>query len=140
MRYPEMMIAPMRDEITRLGAEELRSVEDVDRFLDEHKDGALVVVNSVCGCAAGSMRPALDALHAENALPKAFATVFAGGDLEATERVRALHSPVPPSSPAIIYFREGKPAFMMQRHEIQGQPPELVAQALRGGLSEFAAA
>jgi putative YphP/YqiW family bacilliredoxin len=132
------MIAPLRQEMTRLGAQELRAVEDVDTFLDEHRDGALVVINSVCGCSAGSMRPALDALHRENALPAAFGTVFAGADLEATERVRSLHAPVPPSSPAIIYFREGKPAFMLQRHEIQGKAPELVAEALREGLSEAA--
>ena len=136
MRYPELMIAPLRQEVTRLGAHELRTVEDVDKFLEDNRDGALVVVNSVCGCSAGSMRPALEALHRENALPEAFGTVFAGGDEEATARIRELHAPVPPSSPAIVYFREGKPAFMLQRQDIQGKPPELVAEALREGLSQ----
>lgn len=136
MRYPELMIAPLRQEVTRLGARELRTVEDVDKFLEANRDGALVVVNSVCGCSAGSMRPALEELHRDNALPEAFGTVFAGGDEEATERVRALHAPVPPSSPAIIYFREGKPAFMLQRQDIQGKPPQLIAEALREGLSQ----
>ncbi|MGH7445568.1 MAG: BrxA/BrxB family bacilliredoxin, partial [Longimicrobiales bacterium] len=123
MRYPEMMIAPYREQVTRLGARELRTVEEVDGFLDEHRDGALVVVNSICGCSAGTMRPALEALHAENALPEAFGVVFAGADLEATERVRELHAPVPPSSPAVVLFRDGKPSFMLQRHDIQGQAP-----------------
>lgn len=136
MRYPELMIAPLRAEVTRMGARELRTPEDVDRFLDEHRDqDALVVVNSVCGCSAGTMRPALEALHGEGALPAAFGTVFAGADLEATEHVRELHAPIPPSSPAIIVFRDRQPAFMLQRHEIQGRPPEQVAEALRNGLT-----
>lgn len=139
MRYPEMMIAPYREQVTRLGARELRTPEQVDAFLEEHRDrGALIVVNSICGCSAGTMRPALEALHAEDALPDAFGVVFAGADLEATERVRALHAPVPPSSPAIIFFRESKPVFMLQRGDIQGQRPEDVADALREGLAEAA--
>lgn len=133
-----MMIAPYREQVTRLGARELRTVEEVDSFLDEHRDGALVVVNSICGCSAGTMRPALEALHAENALPEAFGVVFAGADLEATERVRELHAPVPASSPSIVLFRDGKPSFMLQRHDIQGQAPDDVAAALRAGLSETA--
>ena len=138
MRYPEMMIAPYRAQVTRLGARELRKPEQVDAFLEEHRDGALIVVNSICGCSAGTMRPALEALHAEDTLPAAFGVVFAGADLEATERVRALHAPVPPSSPAIIFFRAGRPAFMLQRGDIQGHRPEDVADALREGLSEAA--
>lgn len=130
-----MMIAPYREQVTRLGARELRTVEDVDSFLEEHGDGALIVINSICGCSAGTMRPALEELHADHALPDAFGVVFAGADLEATERVRELHAPVPPSSPAIVFFREAKPTFMLQRHDIQGQAPEAVAAALRGGLS-----
>lgn len=136
MRYPEMMIAPYREQITRLGARELRRPEQVDAFLEEHRtDGALVVINSICGCSAGTMRPALEMLYDEKALPAAFGVVFAGADLEATERVRALHAPVPPSSPAIILFRDGAVAFMLQRHQIQGRPVEMVAQALREGLA-----
>lgn len=139
MRYPEMMIAPYREQVTRLGATELRTAEEVDAFLEEHRQsGALIVVNSICGCSAGTMRPALEALHSESALPDAFGVVFAGADLEATERVRALHAPVPPSSPAIIFFREGRPAFMLQRGDIQGHAPEAVADALRDGLAEAA--
>jgi putative YphP/YqiW family bacilliredoxin len=130
-RYPEMMVAPMRAELTALGAEELRSAEAVDTFLDNAKDGtAVVVVNSVCGCSAGNMRPGL-ALALERGLrPDAFGTVFAGADIEATDRARERFQPYPPSSPAIAVFRGGELAFMLERHQIQGKPPEAIAGEL----------
>ena len=135
MRYPELMIAPLRQELTRLGAEELRTPEAVDAFLEKNRDGrALLVVNSVCGCSAGSMRPALDALHAEGVLPDAFASVFAGADLEATERARERLAPYPPSSPAIALFENGEIALMLERRQIQGRNPADIADELRRGL------
>lgn len=129
-RYPEMMIKPMREEITKLGAEELRTPEDVDRFIDDAADGtALVVVNSVCGCSAGSMRPGLrDAL--DEAGPVRMGTVFAGADLEATERAREIFRPYQPSSPFIGVFHDGRMTGALERSDIQGQPPETVARAL----------
>lgn len=129
-RYPEMMIAPMRAEIADLGARELRTPEDVDAFLEASTDGtAVLVVNSVCGCAAGSMRPGLrEAL--DRVRPDAMATVFAGADLEATERARERFRPYPPSSPSIGFFRGGELVGVLERGEIQGRPPEEVAAAI----------
>ncbi|NLG61506.1 MAG: BrxA/BrxB family bacilliredoxin [Candidatus Cloacimonetes bacterium] len=135
MRYPEMMIAPYREAVTRLGAQELRTPDQVDSFLEQHRDGALVVINSICGCAGGTMRPALEVLHDENSLPDAFGVVFAGADIEATDRVRELHAPVPPSSPAMVYFRDGKVAFIMERKDIQGRAVAEVASALKAGIA-----
>lgn len=139
-RYPEMMIAPMRREVTNLGAVELRTPEAVDHFLEETKDGtAMIVVNSTCGCSAGSMRPGL-AMALQQAKPDAFGTVFAGADLEATERAREHFQPYPPSSPAIAVFRDGELAFMLERHQIQGQPPQSIAEALTAALDSTGAA
>lgn len=136
MRYPEMMIAPMRREVTNLGAQELRTPESVDRFLDDAKDGtAVIVVNSTCGCSAGSMRPGLALALERGPRPDAFGTVFAGADLEATERARELFLPYPPSSPAIAVFSAGELVFMLERHQIQGQDPSVIADALSDALS-----
>jgi putative YphP/YqiW family bacilliredoxin len=130
-RYPEMMIAPMRREIAELGATELRTPEQVDAFLEQSREGtAMVVINSVCGCSAGSMRPGLVAALAQGLKPDAFATVFAGADLEATERAREHFRPYPPSSPAIAIFRNGELQTMLLRQHIQGRPPEAIAGSL----------
>jgi putative YphP/YqiW family bacilliredoxin len=135
-RYPEIMIAPMRRQITELGAEELRTTESVDAFLESARDGtALVVVNSVCGCSAGSMRPGLALALERGPRPDRLATVFAGADLEATERARQHFAPYPPSSPAMAVFRGGELVFMLERRQIQGQPPESIAAAVAGALS-----
>jgi putative YphP/YqiW family bacilliredoxin len=134
-RYPEIVIAPMRREITDLGARELRKPDEVDAFLDEARSGtAMIVVNSVCGCAAGSMRPGLAGALRQAPTPDFFGTVFAGADLEATERAREHFAPHPPSSPAIALFSGGKLVFMLQRQQIQGKPPEAVAGALGEAL------
>lgn len=139
-RYPEMMIAPMRAEITELGAEELRSPEDVDRFIAEAAQGtAVVVVNSVCGCAAGSMRPGLRTAL-DRVKPDRLGTVFAGADLEATERAREIFQPYPPSSPFIAFFRDGQLAAALERGDIQGKPPEQIAEAVITALEGAAAA
>jgi putative YphP/YqiW family bacilliredoxin len=135
-RYPEMMIAPMRREVTNLGAQELRTPESVDTFLDDAKDGtAVIVVNSTCGCSAGSMRPGLAMALERGPRPDAFGTVFAGADLEATERARERFLPYPPSSPAIAVFRAGELVFMLERHQIQGQDPSVIADALSDALA-----
>lgn len=129
-RYPELMIAPMRADMTALGAEELRAPEDVDRFLgDAARGAALLVVNSVCGCAAASMRPGLRSAL-ERARPERIGTVFAGADLEATERARERMAPYPPSSPFIGVFQRGELVGALQRADLKGVPPEGVARAL----------
>lgn len=134
-RYPDLMTAPMRRELRELGARELRHPDDVDTFLDEARAGtAMIVVNSVCGCAAASMRPGLARALREAPKPEAIGTVFAGADLEATERAREHLAPYPPSSPAIALFSGGRLVFMMERHQIQGKPPEAIAGALAQAL------
>ncbi len=133
-RYPEMMIAPMRAELTELGAEELRSPEAVDAFVREARQGtAMLVVNSICGCAAGSMRPGLRSAL-ERTTPDRIGTVFAGADVEATERARELFQPYPPSSPSIGFFRDGRLVGMLERGQIQGRPPEEIANAIAEAL------
>lgn len=129
--YPELMIAPMRREVTELGARELRTAQDVDTFLEDAAGGtAVIVVNSVCGCSAGSMRPGLAMALEQGLRPDSFGTVFAGADIEATERAREHFLPHPPSSPAVALFRDGRLAFMLDRQGIQGRPPEAIAGAL----------
>lgn len=139
-RYPEMMIAPLRREMTDLGARELRTPEEVDAFLADNASGtAMIVVNSVCGCAAGSMRPGLVEALERGPRPQAFGTVFAGADLEATERARQLFAPYPPSSPAIALFKDGDLVFMLERGQIQGKPPEAIAGAVVRALEAHTA-
>jgi putative YphP/YqiW family bacilliredoxin len=139
-RYPEMMIAPMRAEITEMGAIDLRTPEDVDAFVAGSKDGtALLVVNSVCGCSAGTMRPGLR-MALDRIRPDSIGQVFAGADLEATARARQLFEPHPPSSPAIALFRDGELVFMLERQHIQGQMPERIASALAQAVEANAAA
>jgi putative YphP/YqiW family bacilliredoxin len=139
-RYPEMMIAPMRRELTELGAVELRTPEAVDTFLDQATSGtAVIVVNSVCGCSAGSMRPGLVMALEQGAAPDAFGTVFAGADIEATERARERFLPYPASSPAIGVFRDGELVRFIERRDIQGKPPEAIAGALLTALQSPAA-
>jgi putative YphP/YqiW family bacilliredoxin len=130
-----MMTAPMRQALTGIGAEELLTAADVDRFLDEHRDGlAVVAINSTCGCAGGSMRPGLAMAVERVGRPGAFATVFAGQDADATARLREHITAYPPSSPAVVLFRDGEVAWMLQRHEIQGRTPEDVAAVLTQAL------
>jgi putative YphP/YqiW family bacilliredoxin len=130
-RYPEMMIAPMRREVTEMGAQELRTPDAVDAFLEDARGGtALIVVNSVCGCSAGSMRPGLALALEQGLKPDSFGTVFAGADTEATQRAREHFLPFPPSSPAIAVFRNGELVTVVERHQIQGHPPEAIAGAL----------
>jgi len=138
-RYPEMMIAPMRREVTELGVDELRTPESVDAMIAT-EGTAMIVVNSTCGCAAGSMRPGLEMALERGPRPQAVGTVFAGADLESTERAREKFLPYPPSSPAIALFKDGGLVFMLERHQIQGKPPEAIAGALVTALEQFSTA
>ena len=136
--YPEFFIAPMRDELTRLGVIELRTADEVDSTLN--KEGTvMVVVNSVCGCAAGRARPGV-ALALEHAVkPDTVATVFAGADIEATEKARSYFTGYPPSSPAVALLRDGKLIYMLERHQIENQEAPGIASELTGAFDKYCA-
>jgi putative YphP/YqiW family bacilliredoxin len=129
----------MRQELTRLGIEETRTAEDVDRVLGERKGTVLVVVNSVCGCAAGNARPAVAmALQNENKPEKAI-TVFAGNDADATRRAREYFVGYRPSSPSIALFRDGEVVKMLERWQIEGRTPEAIADELMTSFDQYCA-
>ena len=135
--FPEEMIRPMRQELTSIGFRELRSPEDVDRVLRDEKGTVLVVVNSVCGCAAGRARPAVAKALAHTARPEILTTVFAGQDREATERARTYFTGYGPSSPSIALMRDGKLVFMLERHQIEGRDPFSIAQDLTRAFDRY---
>ena len=132
MGYPEFMIAPMREELTRLGVREVRTATEVDDLIKDTKGTVLMVVNSVCGCAAGKARPgvALALQHSET--PDVTATVFAGADIEATARARSLFV----GYPAIGLLRDGQLVYMMERHQIEGQEAPAIARQLIAAFDE----
>jgi putative YphP/YqiW family bacilliredoxin len=130
MRYDPAMIQPYRDELTRIGFQELRTPEDVDRSLEEGGTN-LLVINSVCGCAAGKARPGIAmALGQSPVRPDRLTTVFAGGDVEATARVRERLGDIPPSSPSIALFRDGKVVHFVPRFQIEGRDAAQIARHL----------
>ena len=134
--YPEIMVVPMREELTRLGIEELRTSEAVDQAL-KAQGTALVVVNSICGCAAGRLRPAVrmalqTAAHADKSY-----SVFAGQDMQATERARNYFVGQPPSSPSIAIMRDGQLLYMMPRRDIESREAPAIAADLKAALDKF---
>lgn len=129
MPYPEMLIRPMREELTRIGVEELRDGDSVDRALTQ-EGTTMVVVNSVCGCAARNARPAVALALTHPNRPDRATTVFAGQDLEATERARGYFHGYPPSSPSIALLKDGDIVFMLQRHQIEGRDADQIADDL----------
>ena len=131
MRYSELMIHPMREELSRHGVEEARTPEDLDRILSPGSGTVLVVVNSVCGCAAGCARPGIVQSLQSEVRPDTVATVFAGADLESTAYLRQKLSMYPPSSPSFALFQDGEPVYMMHRHEIEGREASMIAEALK---------
>ena len=131
MVYPEHFIAPMREELARHGAIETRTAEEVDRLLVPESGTVLMVVNSVCGCAAGSARPGVIQSLEHDVRPEKVATVFAGGDVAAVARVRKILSDYPASSPCVALFRGGKPIYMLHRHQIEGRDPSQIASTLK---------
>ncbi len=135
--FPDIMVQGMRDELTRVGFRELRTPEEVDAALKNEKRTALVVVNSVCGCAAGRARPAVARALANAARPEMLLTVFAGQDREATERARSYFTGYAPSSPSIALLRDGKVAFMLERHDIESRDPYAIAQDLTQAFDRF---
>ena len=137
--YDERMVTPMRQELTRLGIEETRTAADVDRVLSEKKGTVLVVVNSVCGCAAGNARPAV-AMALQNAVkPEKAITVFAGNDADATRRAREYFVGYRPSSPSIALFRDGEVVKMLERWQIEGRTPEAIADELMTSFDQYCA-
>ena len=137
--YPEFLIAPMREELTRYGVRELRGAADVDQVLTETPGTVMVVVNSVCGCAAGKARPGVVLALNHDVKPDMVTTVFAGADVEATERARSYFAGYPPSSPAIAMLRGGKMIYMMERHQIENQTAEDIAQQLTAAFDKYCA-
>jgi len=136
--YDPTLVQPMRDELTRVGVQELLTPEDVDKAMAE-SGTTLVFVNSVCGCAAGGARPALRAALQHPNLPDRTVTVFAGQDREATQRAREYFLGFPPSSPQIALMRDGKVVHMIQRHHIEGRSPEMIAENLKEAFDTYCA-
>jgi putative YphP/YqiW family bacilliredoxin len=139
MPYSEMLIAPMRGELLALGAKELKSASAVDEQLQQ-PGTTLLVVNSVCGCAAGRARPGIALALRHAVKPDVLATVFAGADIEATARARERLAPYPPSSPAIGLFRDGELVWMMERWQIEGQDATAIARQLSEAFEKHCAA
>jgi putative YphP/YqiW family bacilliredoxin len=137
MMYPEQLLIPMRQELTRVGVEELRTADAVDAKLSNLKGTALVVVNSVCGCAARNARPAV-AMAMNNAIkPDHVTTVFAGQDRDATERARDYFVGYPPSSPSIALLKDGDVVLMLERHRIEGRSAQDIAADITAAFDKF---
>ena len=137
MPYHEMMVKPMREEVTRHGVTELRTVADVDARLGAGEGTALVFVNSVCGCAAGGARPALGLALAHAVKPQHLYTVFAGQDLDATARARSYFADYQPSSPSVALLRDGEVVHFVHRHMIEGRPPQAIAADLVAAFDKY---
>lgn len=135
--YPEELVAPMKADLTGVGFEELTTAESVDQALKSEDETVLLVVNSVCGCAAGNARPGVKSALDNEKTPDKLTTVFAGVDKEATEQARKYMLPYPPSSPAIALFKGGKLAHMLERHHIEGRPAEMIAEHLKAAFNEI---
>jgi putative YphP/YqiW family bacilliredoxin len=135
--YDERIVKPMREELTRLGIDETRTVKDVDDVLGQKKGTVLVVVNSVCGCAAGMARPAVAMALRNETKPDKMITVFAGNDRDATNRVREYLAGYRPSSPAIALFRDGEVVKMIERWQIEGRESAEIADELMSAFDQF---
>ncbi len=137
MPYPEYICAPMRADLTSAGFEELKTAEEVDKIIPSEKGTLLLVLNSVCGCAAGAARPGVKLALKDGKKPGKLTTVFAGQDLEATSQARKYTLPYPPSSPAIALFKDGKLVHFLERHHIEGRSAEMIAENLKEAFAEF---
>jgi putative YphP/YqiW family bacilliredoxin len=137
--YPEEFVHPMREELTRIGFQELRTASEVDALLTKPSGTVLVVVNSICGCAAGRARPAVAAALENKARPEVLATVFAGQDTDATTQARSYFTGYPPSSPSVALLRDGKLVFMLERKNIEGRDPYDIAEDLTKAFDRFCA-
>jgi putative YphP/YqiW family bacilliredoxin len=137
MLYDERLVAPMRQELTRLGVEEMRTPDQVDAKLKDVPGTTLVVVNSVCGCAARNARPAVARALQHEKKPEALTTVFAGQDVDAVQRARSYFTGYPPSSPQIALLKDGKLVFMLERHQIEGRSADDIAKDLTVAFDRY---
>tara|TARA_B100000945_G_scaffold321522_1_gene336638 strand:- start:10228 stop:10641 length:414 start_codon:yes stop_codon:yes gene_type:complete len=135
--YPEEVCKPMREELTSVGFKELKTTQDVDRALQKKEGTLLVLVNSVCGCAAGSCRPGVLLSLDNSKRPDVLTTVFAGQDKEATAKARAYMQPYPPSSPSIALFKDGKLVHFIERHEIEGNLKHVISENLIDAYNQY---
>ena len=140
MPYDEELVTPMRQELTRLGVKELRTAAAVEQHLENAPGTTMVVVNSVCGCAAGKARPGVSLALKNPVLPDSVVTVFAGQDLDATAKARSYFSGMPPSSPQIALLKDGKLVFMMHRHDIEGREAKQIADVLTSAFEQHCGA
>jgi putative YphP/YqiW family bacilliredoxin len=147
MTYPEFFVAPMRQELTSLGVRELRTAAEVDAVLgrqlgqpgDQQGPTVMVIVNSVCGCAAGKARPGVAIALKNKTLPDRVVTVFAGADIEATDHARSYFKGYPPSSPSVGLLRDGELVYMLQRHQIEGREAPQIASELTAAFDRHCA-
>jgi putative YphP/YqiW family bacilliredoxin len=137
MPYPEEWVKPAREELTSIGVQELKTTAEVDEVFGQSEGSTLLVINSICGCAAANARPAVAQALKEAKNPDRLTTVFAGQDLEATARAREYLEPQPASSPSIALLRDGKLVFMLHRHQIEGRESSAIAKDLRDALNEL---
>ena len=137
MPYPPLMVQPMREELKRLGFQELSTPDEVDREIEQSDEPLLLVVNSICGCAAGVARPGVAMSLSHPAAPARRATVFAGQDVEATARARSYFEGFPPSSPQIAIMANGRLVHLVQRQEIEGRSPEQIAAVLTAAYEKL---
>ena len=135
--YPEEIVMPMKAELTTVGFDELQTASDVDTLMNDMSGTALVMVNSVCGCAAANARPAVRMAIQHDKKPTKLTTVFAGVDAEATEKARQYFLPYPPSSPSIALMKDGKLVHFIERHHSEGRPAELIAENLKAAFDEY---
>ena len=140
MPYPEIMIRPMREDLTRLGVEEWRTADAVDEAVKNSQGTLMVVVNSICGCAAGKARPGVALALQHDVKPDKVATVFAGADVEATERARSYFTGYGPSSPSIAILKDGELVYMLERYQIEGRDATQIAGELTKAFDEHCAA
>ena len=137
MAYPDLMTRPMREELTRLGVQELKTPAEVDAVLGQSEGTMLVFVNSVCGCAAGGARPALSMALQHPTKPAKVVSVFAGVDTEATQRARSFFSDYQPSSPSMALLKDGEVVHFVHRHQIEGKHPQQIAQELVATFEKY---
>lgn len=135
--YPEEICTPMREDLTNVGFVEMKSLEDVEQVLEKKEGTVLLMVNSVCGCAAGNARPAVKMTTTFDKKPSVFATVFAGQDIGATAKAREYMLPYPPSSPCIALFKNGALVHFIERHHIEGRPAQMIAENLQNAFKEY---
>lgn len=137
MPYPETLCAPMRQDLTSVGFEELKTAQQADETIPNSKGTLLLMINSVCGCAAGTARPGVKLSLKADKKPDKLVTVFAGQDYEATEEARKFTAPYPPSSPSIALFKDGQLVHFIERHHIEGRSAEMIAEHLTEAYKQF---